>query len=250
MKRKLLAASAALLLGTATAACSQPYGGMGPGMMGGYGPGSGQGYGQGQGYGPGYGMGPGMMGGYGPGYGMGPGMMGGYGPGYGMGPGMMGGYGPGGMGPGMMGGYGPGYGMGPGMMGGYGPGGMGPGMMGGYGPGYGMGPGMMGGYGGYGGYGVDLSPEQRAKIADMQQEFARKQWESMAKMHAEGGPMYQAFGPGAFDEKAARNAYQAMVEAQKQMFEASLQMRKKIDGVLTPEQREQMGRGWRGRGPR
>jgi len=35
-------------------------------------------------------MGPGMMGGYGPGYGMGSGMMGGYGPGYGMGPGMMG----------------------------------------------------------------------------------------------------------------------------------------------------------------
>lgn len=46
-------------------------------------------------------MGPGMMGGYGPGYGMGPGMMGGFGPGYG---GMMGGYGPGyGMGSGMMG---------------------------------------------------------------------------------------------------------------------------------------------------
>lgn len=51
---------------------------MGPGMMGGYGPG------------PGYGMGPGTMGGYGPGYGMGPGMMDGYGPGYGMGHGMMG----------------------------------------------------------------------------------------------------------------------------------------------------------------
>lgn len=47
------------------------------------------------------GMGPGMMGGYGPGYGMGPGMMGGYG----MGPGMMGGYGPG-YGMGMMGGRG------------------------------------------------------------------------------------------------------------------------------------------------
>lgn len=54
---------------------------MGPGMMGGYGPG----YGQGDG--PGYGsrMGPGMMGGYGRGYGMGPGMMGGFGPGFGMG---------------------------------------------------------------------------------------------------------------------------------------------------------------------
>ena len=170
MKRKLLAASAAVLLGTATAACSQPYGGMGPGMMGGYGQG-GQGYGQGQGYGPGFG------------------------------------------------------------------------------PGYGMGPGMMGGYGGYG-YGPDLNAEQRAKVSEIQQEFAQKHWELMGSMHRQGGPMYEAFGPSSFDEKAARKAYETMAEAQKQMFEASLQMRKKIDAVLTPEQREQMGRGWRGRGPR
>jgi Spy/CpxP family protein refolding chaperone len=183
MKRKLLAASAAVLLGTATAACSQPYGGMGPGMMGGYGQG-GQGYGQGQGYGPG---------------------------------------------------FGPGYGTGPGMMGGYG--------------GNGMGPGMMGGYGGYG-YGPDLNAEQRAKISEIQQEFAQKHWELMGRMHQQGGPMYEAFGSGAVDEKAARKAYETMAEAQKQMFEASLQMRTKIDAVLTPEQREQMGRGWRGRGPR
>ena len=209
MKRKLLAASAALLLGTATAACSQPYGGMGPGMMGGFAPGDGQGYGQAQGYGPGYG----------PGHGMGPGMMGGYGPGYGMGPGMMG--------------YGQGYGMGPGMMGGYG---MGPGMMGGFGPGY--------------GYGLDLSDEQRAKISEIQQELAQKHWELMGTMHRQGGPMSQAFGPGPIDEQAARKAYEAMASAQKQMFELSLQTRKRIDAVLTPEQREQMGRGWRGRGPR
>jgi Spy/CpxP family protein refolding chaperone len=223
MKRKLLATSAAILLSAATAACSQPYGGMGPGMMGGYGPGGGQGYGQGQGpgYGPGQGYGPGP----GPGYGYG------YGYGYGMGPGMMGGYGGYGMGPGMMGGYG-GYGMGPGMMGGYG--------------GYGMGPGMMGGNGGYG-YGPDLSAEQRAKIAGIQQEFAKKHWDLMGKMHEQGGPMAQYYGPGPIDEKAARKAYQEMADAQKQMFELSLDMRKKIDAVLTPEQREQMSRGWRGR---
>lgn len=64
-----------------------PGAGMGPGMMGGYGPGGPGGRG---GYGPGYGMGPGTMGESGPGYGMGPGMMGGYGPGYGAGPGTMG----------------------------------------------------------------------------------------------------------------------------------------------------------------
>ena len=148
-----------------------------------------------------------------------PPMMRGYGPGYGMGPGMMGSYGPGyryGRG------YGPGYGMGPGMMGGYGPGyGMGPGMMGGYGPGYyGMGPGMMGGCGGYGyGYGynaLNLTDAQRAKIQKIQEDAARSQWEIMNKMH-------EAISQG-------------WAEAQK-----------KIDAVLTKEQREQLDRGWRGR---
>lgn len=172
-------------------------------------------------------MGPGMMGG------MGPGMMGGYGPGgYGMGPGMMGG-----MGPGMMGGQGPGggCGMGPGMMGGHG---MGPG------GGYGMGTGMMGGYG-YGGLGrLNLNDEQRAKIGEIQQDVARKQWELMGRMHEQGFHMHQ-FGPGV-DENAARKAYQAMADAHKAMFELSLDSRKRIESVLTREQLEQLRRGWRG----
>jgi len=69
------------------------------------------------------------------------------------------------------------YGMGPGMMGGYGPGGygMGPGMMGGPG-GYGMGPGMMGGYANEAYAGLDLSPEQRKKISDIQQSTGKAQW--------------------------------------------------------------------------
>lgn len=146
-----------------------------------------------------------------------------------MGPGMMG---PGTMGQGMMGGYGPGYGMGPGMMGGYG---MGPGMMGGSGPGY--------------LYGLDLSDEQREKIADAQQELAGMHWDLMGRMHRQGGPMGRAFGPGPLDEKAARKAYDEMAAAQKQMFEASLQARKRIDAILTPEQREQLRLGPRGRAP-
>jgi len=131
--------------------------------------------------------------------------------------------------PPMMGGYGPGYGMGPGMMGGYGPGyygrgygpgyGMGPGMMRGYGPGYGMGygmgPGMMGGCGGYGyGYNaLNLTDAQREKIQKIQQEAAQSQWEIMNKMH-------EAISQGWQDAQ------------------------KKIDAVLTKEQREQLKRGW------
>lgn len=207
MKRKLIAAAAIAALFSAPAWAQ-----MGPGMMGGFGSG-------------GFGMGPGMMGGYG----MGPGMMGGYGPGggYGMGPGMMGGYGAQGMGPGMMG---------PGMMGGYGAQGMGPGMMG---PGM-MGPGMMGGYGAYAG--LNLSDEQRAKIAEIQQDVSRKQWELMGKMREQGFQMHRFDAPGTADDSAARKAYQAMADARKAMFENSLDARKRVDAVLTKEQREQMQR--------
>lgn len=136
-----------------------------------------------------------------------------------------------GMAPWVMGGYGPGYGMGPGMM-------MAPGMM--------TAPGMMWGYGGWG-YGVELSPEQRTKIADIQQDVAHRRWELMEKLHAEAGPMYEASGFGAFDEQAARKAYDAMADAHKQMFESWLDARKRIEAVLTPEQREQLRRNFSGR---
>ncbi len=171
------------------------------------------------------------------------GMMGGC---YGMGPGMMGGgYGPGyGMGPGMMGSYGQGYGMCPGMMGGYGQGyGMGFGMMGGYGQGYGMGPGMMGGYYGHGGYAdLDLSPEQRAQMRAIQRDLMQKRWQLMEQMHAQAETFDDA---GAFDEQAARRAYDAMAAARKQMFEAQLDARKRMTAVLTDEQRARLRGGGR-----
>jgi Spy/CpxP family protein refolding chaperone len=197
MKRKLITAAIAAAIFSATAWAQ-----VGPGMMGGYGPG---------GDGPGYGPGPGMMGGYG------------YGPGgYGMGPGMMGGYGPGG-------GYG--YGMGPGMMWGYG------------GGGYGMGPGMMWGYG-PGGYNpLKLSDEQRGKIADIQEDIQRKQWALMSSMHE---LQFRAQRGEAPSDAEARKLYQASADLRKQMFENSLDARKRIDAVLTKEQREQLRRGWRG----
>jgi Spy/CpxP family protein refolding chaperone len=162
------------------------------------------------------------------------------------GPGMMGGNGPGcGMGPGMMGGYGPGYGMAPGMMGGYGPGcGMGHGMMGGYGPGgYGMGPGMMGGYGPEGYNPLKLSDEQRTKVADIQHDVWRKQWALMSSMHE---LRFRSQGAEAPNDAEARKIYQASADLRKQMFENSLDARKRIDAVLTKEQREQLRRGWRG----
>jgi Spy/CpxP family protein refolding chaperone len=173
--------------------------------------------------------GPGMSGGgmmMGPEM-MGPGMMGGYGP-QGMGPGMMG---PGMMGPGMMGQGMMGQGMmGQGMMG---QGMMGQGMMGG---GM-MGGGMMGGH-----PAVKLSDEQRSKISAIQRETSRKQWELMGKMHEQQLHMHDLFESGK-DDAAARKAYDEMSDAHKQMFQNMLEARKRIDAVLTDEQRKQLKGG-------
>jgi Spy/CpxP family protein refolding chaperone len=135
------------------------------------------------------------------------------------------------------------YGMGPGMMG-YGMG-MGGGM-GGWGwggDGYGMGgPGMRWDNDAYAG--LDLSADQRKKIAEIQRENAKASWALMGKMHEQGYHMHGMFGPAPLDEAAARKAYQAMTETHKAMFDLRLEARKKIDAVLTPEQREQLRRHW------
>jgi Spy/CpxP family protein refolding chaperone len=127
-----------------------------------------------------------------------------------------------------------GYGYGPGMMGGYGP--MGPGM----GPEM-MGPGMMGGWG----YPADLSADQRSKIAELRQEFQKKQWALMQQLHT---LMWSANAPGtaggAFDEQAARKNYDGSAALHKQMFENAIDFRKRMDAVLTPQQRDEMRRGW------
>ena len=179
-----------------------------------------------------------QQGGYGPGWGMGPGMMGGM-----MGPGMMGGYG---AGPGA--GYGPGYGMGPGMMGGGMMGGMmGPGMTGGHGPGYGMGPGMMGGgmMGGMG-YGMlyqlNLSPDQWNKVNAIHEDLAKKQWDLMGKSREEAFKLRKLLATEKRDRTAITNQYKTLQEMRLESFQARLDTREKLDGVLTKEQKEQLRR--------
>jgi len=134
------------------------------------------------------------------------------------------------------------YGMGPGMGPGYGPGcgaggGWGMGMMGG-----GCGPGAMGHAGAMWGLErLDLTAEQRARIAQIQDEARQRHRELARAWHAEGGPRR-----GPFDDQAERRDYEAMAAHHKQMFEFHLQTRQRILEVLTPPQREQLGRAWQG----
>ncbi len=160
----------------------------------------------------------------------------------GYGPGMMGGYGGYGMGAGMMGGYGS-YGAGPEMMEGYGSYGTGAGMMGGYG-GYGMGPGMMYGYGGNIAGALDVSKDQREKIAKIQESFSAKQWGLMGQMREQQFKFRELLASGKAEDAAIGKAYRQVEDLRQQMWASGAEARKEMDAVLTKAQRDQLRRGW------
>lgn len=127
-------------------------------------------------------------------------------------------------------------GMGPGMMGGYSYG-MGPGMMGG--DGYGMGPDMMGG--GYRfGRELGLTNDQVAKINQIRDEIRRMHWSLMGAMMDEHAKLRDLYAAPKRDNAAIDDAYKTLGKLQRQMVESSLDARKRMDAVLTKEQREKL----------
>jgi periplasmic protein CpxP/Spy len=126
-------------------------------------------------------------------------------------------------------GYGPGYG--PGMMGSYGPG-----MMGGYGPGYGGGR----GFGPGGGLAaLNLSSEQSEKIAAIQEENRRKNWDAMGQMRAEQFKLRQMYNADKIDSNAVSEQQKKVDELRRQMLKSRVDARNQIAALLTPEQRKQ-----------
>lgn len=161
------------------------------------------------------------------------------------GPGMMRSGGPmmGGPGAGPRGGYGPGQGMGSAMMGGCGYGqAMGPGMMGGGMMGGGMmGPGMMG-MAGPALAVLGLDDAQRKEVVKIGDELRRKRWAVAGQMQDEMAKIRDVAWSGKRDRAAILAAHKRMSELGQQQLESSLDAADQVDKVLTPEQREQLGR--------
>lgn len=176
------------------------------------------------------------------------------------------GYGPG-MGPGMMGrGWGPGSSECPGfgMMGGPGMGVMGGGTGGMMGPGMGgmgmMGGGMMGPGMGMGMHPLDvldLTDDQRAKLAKTQDETRKRNWDLMGKLFDEQARLRDIYATERPDPKQVGQVYGNIAKLQQQMAEIAAEAHNRMLDVLTKEQRDQlqqwrrggmMGPGWMGRG--
>lgn len=111
--------------------------------------------------------------------------------------------------------------------------------------GWGMmgGPGMMGGWGGGmmgPGWGnLNLTRDQRDKIYAIHRDLREKQFALMDRMH-DSMRSVTFYREGKFDEQAARNAYAAAEKIHRQMFDNMLDAQKRIDALLTPQQRQQL----------
>ena len=135
---------------------------------------------------------------------------------------------------------------------GYGPGpgyGYGHGMMGGRGLGDGDGRGMMGGYGpgpGHGGYGhgaglaaLNLTDEQREKVARIQEENRSKNWITMGQVRGEMFKLRQMYSGDKLDSNAISEQQRKVDELRRQMLKAHIETRNQVAAILTPEQRQQ-----------
>lgn len=133
-------------------------------------------------------------------------------------------------------GYGPGGpGYGQGMMG---RGGYGPGMMGGYGPGWGASGGATAA--------LNLTDEQREKIFAIQERNRQKNWDKMGKMRAEQFKLRSMYNADNVDPQAFAEQQKKVDDLRREMMVSRLETRKQVEGVLTPEQRQQ----FRQTGPR
>lgn len=114
-------------------------------------------------------------------------------------------------------------------------------MMGGYGPGYGMGPGMMGGYGRL----PDLTAEQRTKIGKIRDETRRRNWALMGQLMDEQARLGDLYDAPKQDSDTISASYKKISELQRKMYESAADAHKRMEAVLTQEQKEKWWHFWR-----
>ena len=129
-------------------------------------------------------------------------------------------------------------GYGPGMMGG----GYGPGMMGGYGPGMmgGMNARGMGGPG-IGGYAaLDLTDEQRQKLAALGEQARGSAWDAMGKLRSEQFKLRELLRADPVNVSAVIDQQAKDDELRRQVLKSRVEARNEMAAVLTPEQRRKL----------
>ena len=120
----------------------------------------------------------------------------------------------------------------------------------GYGMGYDMGPGMMGngmmGYGSLGPIGMlDLKDDQVKQISKIQDDLGKKHRDLMQKVWDQQEQLSKLYNAEKRDEGAIKKSYAKLNDLHKEVFESRLDADKRIEALLTKEQKEQLQRGYR-----
>jgi len=109
-----------------------------------------------------------------------------------------------------------------------------------------MGPGMMGSY-----LGLELSPEQRTKISQIQDELRKKHWALMGTMRDQQYRLQEHYYAPNRDPAAIGAEERKLAELHGQMTQSHVEAQNRVEAVLTNEQKERLrnsGRGWMMRG--
>jgi Spy/CpxP family protein refolding chaperone len=87
---------------------------------------------------------------------------------------------------------------------------------------------------------LNMTEEQRGKVTEIQRGLQRIQWGLMASLRELRWKHQDALNARELDPEAARKRFEAMVAIRREMFEAGLDARLRIEAVLTKEQREEL----------
>jgi Spy/CpxP family protein refolding chaperone len=85
---------------------------------------------------------------------------------------------------------------------------------------------------------LDLTEAQRDKVTEIQRDLRRAQWSVTGSIRELRWRQQDIMRAAEFDADAARKTHDAIAGLRKEMFEAALDARKRIEAVLTKQQLE------------
>ena len=84
---------------------------------------------------------------------------------------------------------------------------------------------------------LKLTADQRNKLTEIERDLKRKQWKLVGAIRELRWKQQDAFKAAEVDVEAVRRNYDETSALRKQMFDLALDGRKRVEGVLTKEQR-------------
>ena len=88
--------------------------------------------------------------------------------------------------------------------------------------------------------GLKLTVDQRNKLTEIERDLKRKQWPLMGSIRELRWKQQDAFKAAEVDVEAVRRNFEETSALRKQMFDLAIEGRKRVESVLTREQRAQV----------